>query len=306
MKHFKQITAFCLILLLASSVFAADKIKIGSWNIQNFGISKANDEAKMEIIGKILSQFDIIAVQEISNVYEKSDAGCPRNENSCPGNKNCDLLLNALKAHLSNSKDYELMFSPQVKDERYLFIYDRNKVEAMDSGQLAVDPEDNLPVCDTKSEGKMARQPFYATFKAGKFDFVLMTAHTSPSNNVAELQSLSAFYKRVQSDNSPQKDVILLGDLNADCSYLKKSMPIDFRRPEYTWVIEDNTDTTVGTNTCTYDRMIFTKETTKDYTGNHGVFRFDSEYHLSSSKAKGISDHYPIWAEFYTNKDTDH
>ena len=87
MKHFKQITALFIILLLTSSVFAADKIKIGSWNIQNFGESKANDEAKMEIIGKVLSQFDIVAVQEISNVYEKSDSGCPshvgRNLSSC-------------------------------------------------------------------------------------------------------------------------------------------------------------------------------------------------------------------------------
>ena len=49
-----------------------------------------------------------------------------------------------------------------------------------------------------------------------------------------------------------------------------------------------------------------TAEVTDDSSGNHEVFRFDTEYHLSSSQTKGISDHYPIWAEFYTDRDTDH
>lgn len=97
MQYFKKILVLVLLVLFASTSFAAEKITIASWNIQNFGKSKAEDDSKMAIIADMLSKYDIIAVQEISNIYEKSDEGCPRNENACPGNKNCDLIQNALK-----------------------------------------------------------------------------------------------------------------------------------------------------------------------------------------------------------------
>jgi hypothetical protein len=69
-----------------------------------------------------------------------------------------------------------------------------------------------------------------------------------------------------------EPDVILLGDLNADCTYLKPSSGIALKDPEYTWVVPDGTDTTVSTNThCAYDRMIFKQATKEDFTGRWGV-----------------------------------
>jgi len=32
---------------------------------------------------------------------------------------------------------------------------------------------------------------------------------------------------------------------------------------------------------------------------------FDGLYNLNSEEAKSVSDHYPVWAEFYVNRDTD-
>lgn len=310
MASFRRIILLVILLLFTSSSFATDKIKIATWNIQNFGKSKVEDAAKMKIIADVLSEFDIIAIQEISNVYEKSDEGCPRNENSCPGHKNCDLIQNALQKYLGqqNNKDYAFIFSPQVKDERYLFIYDKKKIDALTEGELVIDDGDspNIPICDSKSKGLMVRQPFYATFMAGDFTFTLVTAHTSPDRNISELEALDKFYRKVQSQETENKDVILLGDLNADCSYLK-NQSIALKKPKYTWVVEDTDDSTIRKTTdCAYDRIIFTKTTKEDYAGGHGVYRFDEELEgISNSKALKISDHYPAWAEFYTDKDSD-
>lgn len=312
MNHLKKtsVLLFFFLLLSISAASAAGTIKIASWNIQNFGETKANNDAKMALIATILSQFDIIAVQEISNIYETSDTGCPRNEDACPGNKNCDLLRNALRKHLKcfEGRAYDFMFSPQVKDERYLFIYDKNKITVLVSGQLVVDQGDDpdVPICDANSKGDMARQPFFATFKAGDFDFTLVTAHTSPSRNLAELKALNLYYSVIQNMDPKQNDVILLGDLNADCVYLSPTEEIDLRKPEFTWVIDNEQDTTVKDSTdCAYDRIIFTDATKEDYTGKWGVFRFDEVYDLGKQTALKLSDHYPVWAEFYTNKDTD-
>ena len=310
MRYFKNIIVLVLLLLLTSPSFAAEKITIASWNIQNFGKSKVESDSKIAIIAEVLSRYDIIAVQEISNVYEKSDEGCPRNENSCPGHKSCDLIQNALKKHLSqkSNKDYAFIFSPHVKDERYLFIYDKKKIEAITEGDLVIDKGDspNIPICDAKSKGDMVRQPFYVTFMAGDFTFTLVTAHTSPDRNIAELEALEQYYRDVQNKDSENKDVILLGDLNAACKYLPKNKSIALKKPKYTWVMADTDDSTIRkTTTCAYDRIIFTKATKEDYTGEHGVFRFDEELGITNSTALKISDHYPVWAEFYTDKDTD-
>jgi hypothetical protein len=192
-KHLVRIVVVSLILSFASLTFGASKITIASWNIENFGQSKAKNEVKMAIIATILSQFDVIAVQEISNVHEMSDPGCPRNMNSCPGHKNCHLLLKALKKNLSEKEGraYEFLFSRQVKDERYLFIYDKNKVRALDLGQLITDDEDTLPICDEDSEGRMVRQPFYATFKAGDFDMKIVTSNVKVETTILAILSSS-------------------------------------------------------------------------------------------------------------------
>lgn len=271
-----------------------DKILIATWNIQNFGYSKANDPIKMENIANILKNYDVIAVQEISNVNEQSDSGCPRNENACPGNSNCNLIRNALERYLNqaNGMKYNFVFSPQVNDERYLYIYKPEKVKLINA-ELVKDPNDSLPVCDTGNTGIMVRQPFKAKFKAGNFDFILLTAHTRPSTNVQELDGLELFYKQVKNEGEP--DIIVLGDLNADCGYLKNSDNIKFRNNNFRWVVPDDADTTVGNTNCAYDRIIFQSSTDEDYTGNWGI---------NKNVSKDLSDHYLVWAEFWNGKDS--
>ena len=43
-----------------------------------------------------------------------------------------------------------------------------------------------------------------------------------------------------------------------------------------------------------------------DWTGEWGVYRFDEEEGFIGKglKATDISDHYPVWAVFYSNRDT--
>ncbi|MDR1411347.1 MAG: endonuclease, partial [Spirochaetaceae bacterium] len=57
----------------------------------------------------------------------------------------------------------------------------------------------------------------------------------------------------------------------------------------------------------TYDRFIITSEAAEDFTGNFGVIRFDEIYDFERMGIvpRAVSDHYPVWAEFYTDRDTD-
>lgn len=57
------------------------------------------------------------------------------------------------------------------------------------------------------------------------------------------------------------QDVVIMGDLNADCSYVGSNDWQDIRlrtQSRFDWVISDTADTTVSGNTdCAYDRQVF-------------------------------------------------
>lgn len=268
-------------------------IKIASWNIENFGKSKATNPEIMKKIAFILKNYDIIAVQEISNVREQSDAGCPRNENACPGDENCGLIRNALDTYLNDaySENYEFVFSPQVKDERYLYIYDPDSVEFIHA-DLAADPLDSLPICDPKPEntGLMVRQPYMASLQSGDFRFMLITAHTSPSINEQEIDGLGQIHESAKSEGI--ENILTLGDLNADCSYLDGEQGAYMSFPSKAqWIIGDEEDTTVSATDCAYDRFIWDYGRYDFFNGNYGIYKNITDE---------VSDHYLIWAEFYT------
>jgi deoxyribonuclease-1-like protein len=275
-----------------------DTIKIVTWNIENFGKTKAGNETIMDKIADVISAYDIVAIQEVSNIREQSDPGCPRNEDSCPGDPSCGVIREALESSLNErlGLNYSFLFSPQVKDERYLFVWNPEKASLLDSG-LMDDPTERGNPCDLSPEnvGLMIRQPFYGVFRAGDFDFLLLTAHTSPGINSIELDGLDYFFREATRKGEP--DVILLGDLNADCSYLSDEAHPDLMGPGYVWPVPSDADTTSGPSDCAYDRFVFRQDYTgSDYAGSWGVER---------DVTPDISDHYPVWLEFYTDRDGD-
>lgn len=267
-----------------------ETIKIASWNIQNFGQKKANDEAIMAGIAANLNGYDIIAVQEISNFYEKSDSGCPKIADICPNHTNCGLIENTLEESLNEKYNlsYQFVFSDTVRDERYLYIYNPEKVEFI-STEIVSDPDETGPICDLEKNntGKMVRQPFKAKFRAGNTTFTLLNAHTSPTKNIAELEGLEYFYRQEKAKGD--ENLIILGDLNADCDYLTPGQQIAFRSSQYRWIVSDSEDTTVSKRGCAYDRFIFGGDAKSHYTGKYGI---------SSGTTSQLSDHYLIWAEF--------
>jgi hypothetical protein len=74
---------------------------------------------------------------------------------------------------------------------------------------------------------------------------------------------------------------------------------------EYYWCINNSVDTTTKSTDCTYDRIIITSPAVPDFTGNADVFRFDTEYALNVSETTDVSDHYPVYAEFWCDRDAD-
>ena len=254
-----------------------------SFNIQIFGQTKASNQEVMIILAQIIREFDIVAIQEIRDI-----AGT---------------AIIALQDQVNaDGSDYEVLVGPRVgrttSKEQYAYMYDTRTIEALSNSYTFNDIGDLFE-----------REPFVAQFtvKSAKFDFVLINIHTKPDDATAEIELLPDVIADVPSHiNEP--DIICLGDYNADGSYFDESRYTTiFPNNQYNWLIDNSEDTTVAVSDNTYDRIVTTFNTNEDFAGIVEVYRFDQVYDYNSPTLEpdDVSDHYPIWAEFYTDKDLD-
>ena len=107
-------------------------------------------------------------------------------------------------------RDYDYVMSPPVGakvKERYAFLFDPRIVRVTENGEVFPDPNDAF-----------LREPYFATFRAGKFDFTAIAVHVIWGDSVAqrqrEVQELAKVYQAVQAADKAEQDVILLGDFN--------------------------------------------------------------------------------------------
>ena len=270
-----------LFLILLALVFypasgenqSAQTIKIMSFNIQTFGVTKMSRPEVVEILVGLVSQADIIAIQEVRSI--RID----------PVQRFMALL----------PEKYGYVIGPREgrssSKEQYWVIYDTEKFTVL--------KQDSWPDTDDIFE----RSPFSVYFKtSGAFDFTLIDNHIRPSDAENEIRALPAvvtYYVDLWND----PDVLVMGDFNADGRYFDKTLLNSiFPEDKYRIIFTDE-DTTVAASRNTYDRFIITSSASDYFTGNFGVIRFDEVYDFSgySIRPSQVSDHYPIWAEFYVD-----
>jgi endonuclease/exonuclease/phosphatase family metal-dependent hydrolase len=252
---------------------SAQTIKIMSFNIQIFGVSKMAKPEVVEILVDLVSGADIIAVQELRSLSVEP--------------------VERFMALLPDKYDY--VAGPRQgrsrSKEQYWVIYDSEKFTVVE--------QDSWP----DEEDIFERSPYSVYFKTqGTFDFILINNHIRPSAAEKEISALPlvvTYYVDLWDD----PDVLIVGDLNADGRYFNKTLlDLIFPEDEYKIIFTDE-DTTVAASHNTYDRFIITSSAENYFTGNFGVTRFDEVYDFSDSgiRPAQVSDHYPIWAEFFIN-----
>ncbi len=87
-------------------------------------------------------------------------------------------------------------------------------------------------------------------------DTILIGLRSRPSDVVAELNQLVDVYEDAVSYFNTT-NALILGDLNADCSYLSRTRYDNLRLvtdQRFTWLINSTIDTTVSSTDCAYDR----------------------------------------------------
>ena len=257
-------------------------VRVGAFNIQVFGESKASKPDVMEVLGKIIRTYDVVAIQEIR---DKSQTALPA-------------LVDTVN---SDNSQYDYVVGERLgrttSKEQYAYIYNTQTIELAGTPHTYPEPAGTDP---------FHREPYIASFEAlvCNFDFILITIHVDPDEATEEINALDDVVKYAQSTYPDEQEFIVMGDLNADCSYFDEDSSSTMSSSDYYWCINNSVDTTTKPTDCTYDRIILTNPTAPYFTGDSGVFRYDIEYGLTEDETTAVSDHYPVYAEFSCNGGT--
>ena len=250
-----------------------ETVRIATFNIQVFGRSKSNKAHVMDMLARVVRQFDVVAIQEIRA-------------------KDQSIVPEFIELINSTGRKYDYVIGPRlgrsISKEQYAFIFDSASVE-IDRNQLYTvdDPEDRLH-----------REPLVGWFRVRgppiekAFTFTLINIHTDPDETDTELDALDDVYRVVRDDGRKEDDVILLGDLNVDDRHLGELGQI----ADIDWIISNTPTNTRGTKQ--YDNILFHPQATREFTGRGGVYDFMRQFNLTMDEALEVSDHMPVWAEF--------
>lgn len=241
-------------------------IKIASFNIQVFGKSKIKNPEIMKYIVQIIKNFDIVAIQEIRSKEQD--------------------VLPTLIDMLGNNWEYRISepLGRTQSKEQYGFVYNKDKIKIKYCIQV------------TDINDVLHREPFICYCQAGNFDFSLINIHTDPDEVNYEINILDDILKE---EIKTEKDAIILGDLNASPEKFGELLNIE----GISWAIPDSVKTNV-LETKNYDNLVFIKTYLNEFVSG-AVFNFKTEYNLSDSLAKKISDHFPVYGIFRIDMDDD-
>jgi deoxyribonuclease-1-like protein len=291
MSKRKAIGAVMVITILATVAYAyismeqdqveeTETAKIAAFNIQIFGQAKSQKEDVMSVLTKIVREFDIVLIQEVRDASEQTIPNFVEEINQLEGPQYS--FVRSERLGRTTSKD------------AYAYLYNTQTVQFIQGSDFVFND-----VADV-----FEREPYIASFKIGNFDFVLIGIHTKPDDAYNEIGNLTLVVSSIQASKPEEKDIIVMGDFNADGSYFDESATSNpFKASQYHWLITDNMDTMVKTD-YTYDRIVILDTTlSHEYgAGAAQVFYFDQLYGLNNQTFVGeVSDHYPVFAQYQTN-----
>ncbi len=266
-------------------------LNLATWNIREFG-KKPRSEAAIHYIAEILGQFDLIALAELRDKLG-----------------DLERVLKILGSY------WKVVYSDYISDspgnfERIGYLYDGRSVRF--TGLAAeVDPERQKNKASGEYVASISwwRSPYIASFRAGHFDFVVITAHirwgSSESDREQELAALAQWIdKKVKEQGWNDRDIILMGDFNipSRSSKLYKAITsAGLKAPNA--LVEKDHGTDLVQNKI-YDQILHLPQYTNCFTNKGGVLDFYCKDHESLFPKLSkedftfqISDHLPLWIQ---------
>ena len=272
-----------------------ETLNIATWNIREFGKSRRT-EAAIHYLAEILGQFDLISVVELRD--DLTDLG---------------RVLPILGPY------WRAVYSDAIPDdggnrERLGFIYDKRAVTFNGLAAEASPPRAKKGV-EYLSDKSFWRSPYFASFKSGNFDFIVLTTHIRwGDNNETRRQEIEMLADWIEAKrlekNCEDKDLIVMGDFNIpsrDDPLFKAITKHGLQIPKVLLGAQ-------GTNLerdKRYDQILHYPTFPENFANKGGDLDFYiDEAHIKELFPAGmtkekftfqLSDHFPLWLQINTD-----
>jgi endonuclease/exonuclease/phosphatase family metal-dependent hydrolase len=263
----------------AINIACGSTIRIGAWNVQNYGPSKASVQSIMDEISQVMTHFDVIFIEEMPT--STTSVTCAGFSNQSP--QNC--LLSRLNGSDRGDGGYAMALSNTsgtTGAEKYACFYRTSKLSILETPFLADAASPAISPAIT-----FTRPPFIVHLNAGTFDFYAVNIHTTPDNTLTrqEINHLAYVANYLEySATVKDPDIVILGDFNSDNTYFTEGTDWatffgNLTTTGYSNFVTDSMDTTIiTTNTYTYDRLTLSPTLgTKVKSSTAGVYYFDGQ-----------------------------
>jgi len=307
MQYISRVFLFVVVLVLSASA-----VRIGSFNLKQYGSKKAANATLTNLVAQLINDFDLAIIQEITDVSLKAPH-----------------VLHAALNKLSPSRPYTMTLSERVGDttskEQYIF-FNRNSASGLELVSASV--------YDDKVNDYFERAPFIATYKVKKPGksgikiFTIMNVHFRPDDAYQEsinmrhvikdfiirhpeyFSETSKSYAEALKQNvlnptaqkkpslKTQHPILIVGDFNADCTYISAKNQQLLRNiffADFTWMINNQVKTNTR-QTCTYDRILVNglNFVNAIVSKSNTTVDFAKKFGMTLDNALHISDHFPI------------
>ncbi|GHA27218.1 deoxyribonuclease [Salinimicrobium marinum] len=275
-KNIFRISFFIVVLIFWSGTLQA-QVKICSWNLQNFGKSKS--AAEIQFVANTLKEFDVVALQEIVAGYGGAQAVAKLADELNRTGTNWDYIVS------------DPTVSTPYGTERYAYLWKTSSIKRVKRAWL----EDNYVQ-------EIDREPYLLDFNYNGELFTLVSFHAIPKKRQPETEIK---YFKFFPEFYAEKNLIFLGDFNIPQSHTVFN---PLKKMGYESVFKDQKTTmkmkcVAGECLASeYDNIFY--DTKNSGLQASGVVHFYRNF-PDMKAARRISDHIPVWAEFYFGEEKD-
>jgi endonuclease/exonuclease/phosphatase family metal-dependent hydrolase len=239
-------------------------------------VGKADEVAAL---AAVFEAYDLVCMQEIRDIAGTALPVLMAKLNEGSSTPKFNSLVSARLGRTSSKEQYAIIWRIAADlsvDVAGATVYDENTIDVFEREPFLV------PITLYPS----TTQPLALT---------LVVIHVAPSDAVVEIDALVDVFDSLP----PGTNALLLGDFNADCSYVSNSAWPSIRLrtdARFEWTIGDDTDSNVASSSCAYDRIVAAGPSLRArvVAGSPRVWRYDLDQGVSAELTKRVSDHYPV------------
>lgn len=263
---------FCFLFFLFFSSFYS-QTRLLSWNLENFGKSKSEQE--VEFIANVIKDYDIVTIQEV-----------------VAGNGGAQAVVRLAEAlNRKESKwDYRISdptSSSSYKTERYAFLWKTKNLKLK-----------GRPWLERNYHLEIDREPYYATFEINGKNITIASFHAITKSKQPETEIK---YFKFLPQEYPNQNIVFAGDFNCPQSH---SVFTPLKKMGFTPILinqktslkkEPKGDNYLASE---FDNIFYKTNSINFIKAD--VILFYKNF-ISLEEARKISDHIPIWFEFSLN-----